>query len=367
MKQKVIIFHSALAPYRIDFFNFMHDNYDLLIYFESDSVNTQRFDQSNLVKSSNFHYKILSCGFNVKSTSFRFGILDKIIKNNPNIIITNEFGFITMVVSLYKLFFFKTFKHYIISDDNIGISKMRTGLRAVFRTKFSSMASGVIYSSDNIGQWNRKHISSKINPLTLPIIHDSSVFRKKLLASHTVAKNNITKYQLIDKKVLLYVGRLISIKNIPLIIEEMAHIEDSVLFIVGRGELLRDLSKQVLKHDLTDKVFFIGFQSGNDLYSWFSIAHILILPSYFEPYGAVVNEALIGGCYVLCSKIAGASNLINDNNGATFDPNDKFEYHNKLKFLLSKVQPILNDTVLLRQSRMPMELIDHLTFLKNQL
>ena len=367
MKQKLLIFHPAIAPYRIDFFNFMHDNYDLLVYFESDSVNSQRFNLDNLIQVSNFQYKILSFGFSIKSTSFKFGILDKIIKNKPNIVITSEFGLITILVSFYKLIFVKTLKHYIICDDNIQISKDRKGLRALFRSVFSAKAKGVLYSSDKIGQWNKKHISSKINPLILPIIHDNTVFRQKLLGSHDVAKNNITKYHLINKKVLVFVGRLIAIKNIPLIIEAMVNIEDSILIIIGRGELQKDLSEQVFKYGLNDKVYFIGFQNGIDLYSWFSISHILILPSYFEPYGAVVNEALLGGCYVLCSEIAGASSLINDKNGAVFNPNDKSEYLQKLKSLLSKVDAISSNIISERESKMPIQLIDQLTLLKQQL
>ena len=367
MKQKAIIFHPAIAPYRIDFFNFMHDNYDLLVYFESDLVNSQQFNLNNLLKLSRFKYKILRLGFNIKSTSFRFGILYKIIKNKPDFVLTSEFGLITILVSFYNLFLVKTLKHYIICDDNIEISKNRSGVRSLFRTIFSINSNGVLYSSNEIGQWNKNHISSKINPLILPIIHDNNIFRQKILESHDVAKNNISKYHLTNKKILLFVGRLISIKNIPLIIEAMVNIEDSILIIIGRGKLQKDLSEQVLKYGLKNKVCFMGFQSGIDLYSWFSISHILILPSYFEPYGAVVNEALLGGCYVLCSNIAGASSLINDNNGATFNPNDKDEYLQKIKLLLSKVHPISNNIVFERQSKMPVELIDELNRLKKQL
>lgn len=37
---------------------------------------------------------------------------------------------------------------------------------------------------------------------------------------------------------------------------------------------------------------------------------IFILPSIYDGWGAVVNEALQAGCYVICSDAAGASDLI---------------------------------------------------------
>lgn len=62
-------------------------------------------------------------------------------------------------------------------------------------------------------------------------------------------------------------------------------------------------------------------KEGDDLYVWYKAADTLVLPSYREPFGAVVNEALLAGCKCVVSKNAGASCLINEGiNGYTFDP-----------------------------------------------
>ena len=39
-------------------------------------------------------------------------------------------------------------------------------------------------------------------------------------------------------------------------------------------------------------------------------ADVLILPSVYDGWGAVVNEALQVGCYVICSDACGASDLM---------------------------------------------------------
>ena len=50
------------------------------------------------------------------------------------------------------------------------------------------------------------------------------------------------------------------------------------------------------------------------------MANFFILPSRYEPFGAVVNEALIYGCPVVASKYIGALDFINSENGIIFDP-----------------------------------------------
>ena len=57
---------------------------------------------------------------------------------------------------------------------------------------------------------------------------------------------------------------------------------------------------------------------------YYALADVLILPSFEEVWGLVVNEALAGGLYVLCSNRAGAAyDVIQEGwNGVLFDPHD---------------------------------------------
>ena len=48
------------------------------------------------------------------------------------------------------------------------------------------------------------------------------------------------------------------------------------------------------------------------------------MPSVFEPFGAVVNEALLCGDYVMLSSIAGSTCLVNESNGEIIDIKDEF-------------------------------------------
>lgn len=71
--------------------------------------------------------------------------------------------------------------------------------------------------------------------------------------------------------------------------------------------------------------------------AWYNIGHLFVLPSIYEPFGAVVNEALAAGCFVLCSVYAGSSTLINENNGILFRPDVPGELSEGLSKLFLKI------------------------------
>lgn len=326
-KKKIIIFHPALAPYRIDFFNKLFQSFDASFYFSLDNLKDQKFNQDQLGKEILFKFNLLTSGFEYNNRSFRYGIY-KIIKNkSPEIILCSEYSQITLSVIIYKYLFNRKLKVYVISDDSIDYSTERKGLRKWIRDIVSHMIDGIIFPSEKVASWYLKNVNSKTKTLELPIVHSNDTFRNKLLLTQNKAELNIQKYNLTGKKVFLFVGRLVKLKNIDFLIEAFAQAErdNKILVIIGGGEEAEPLKEVSTKLKINESCIFLGRLEGDELLAWFNIAQCLVLPSYSEAYGAVVNEALLSGCKVLCSKNAGASVLINNKNGFTFDPRDRLQ------------------------------------------
>jgi hypothetical protein len=208
-KKKLLIFHPALAPYRIDFFNELADNFDASFYFNLTNVADQKFDQVALKAKCNFQCNYLLNGFDFFGRSFRLGIIRIIKMKNPDIVICSEYGFVTWIVFLYKKLFFKRFKIYTISDDSINNSILRKGIRSFVRNMISKNIDGVIFASDEVCEWYKSNITIKTKTFVLPIIHSDVVFRESLKASLPMANENIQKHKLTGKKILLFVGRLV--------------------------------------------------------------------------------------------------------------------------------------------------------------
>jgi len=58
---------------------------------------------------------------------------------------------------------------------------------------------------------------------------------------------------------------------------------------------------------IEDRVVFAGYVARNELAPYYAIADLLVLPSYSEVWGLVVNEAMACGVPVLVSEAVGAS------------------------------------------------------------
>lgn len=118
---------------------------------------------------------------------------------------------------------------------------------------------------------------------------------------------------------ILFVGSL-SYRKSPQVIscslaaclEEKANFLCHVTY-VGDGLCRTDMEKYVAAHHLEKYVTFAGFQPITDVPQWMKKNDILILPSFYDGWGAVVNEALQAGCFVVCSDACGASMLLEDN------------------------------------------------------
>ena len=78
------------------------------------------------------------------------------------------------------------------------------------------------------------------------------------------------------------------------------------LLAVGDGTL-RNQFETLSKAELGERVIFVGFKNQSQLGKYYAMGDILILPSHWETWGLVVNEALQFGLTVITSDKVGLS------------------------------------------------------------
>ncbi|MCU6479908.1 glycosyltransferase family 4 protein [Arthrobacter sp. A2-55] len=122
----------------------------------------------------------------------------------------------------------------------------------------------------------------------------------------------------------LFVGRLISLKNVDLIIKAFARIANArdSLTIVGGGECLNMLENLVRELDLLDRVTFLGPIEYKHLPDELAKHSTLILASSTEVWGLVVNEALATGLHVVVSRNCGVASSVAHMHGVFITEND---------------------------------------------
>ena len=171
----------------------------------------------------------------------------------------------------------------------------------------------------------------------LPIMRDEKKEIPLYKEALVISKQFIEKYKLEGKKVLLYVGRLVGLKNLSRLIAAIGKTKaDFVTVIVGDGEEAEYLKSEAA---LVDKpIIFAGHFENHEIRAWYNVSDVFVLPSVQEAFGAVTNEALIAGNYCLISKVAGSSCLINNLNGKIFNPIDVDEIANLIDNTMEQVK-----------------------------
>lgn len=120
-----------------------------------------------------------------------------------------------------------------------------------------------------------------------------------------------------DATVLLSVGELNENKNHETVIRA---IKDLVVYyiIAGKGDLNEHLQSVIDELGLTEQVKLLGYRT--DVSELYRAADIYVLPSIREGLNVSIMEAMASGLPVVCGRIRGNTDLIDNNGGALFDP-----------------------------------------------
>lgn len=344
MKQKAIVFHPAIAPYRIDFFNSLNDLYEAEFYFEFKNVLEQSFKQQELTGRLHFVPHYLKKGV-LGIKNLRVQIISILRKKRPDVVICSEYNLSTLLILFYKYLFQPSLHVCSICDDSCGTALSEGFVKRNSRKLFVRLLDSIILTNLAVLDWYRAHLKAHARLLYFPIIQEDSLFRALLASSLPISQTLCTQLDLQGKQVLLFVGRLIDIKNLHFLLNAFCQIHTSfpkaVLLFVGEGYEGEALKAKINAWGLTSYVHFVGKHEGVELLAYYNLGQIFILPSYFERFGAVVNEALLAGCYTLCSTAAGAACLIQEGeNGELFDPHSLDDLAEKLQIALSKTEPL---------------------------
>ena len=139
----------------------------------------------------------------------------------------------------------------------------------------------------------------------------------------------------VEQPNLIFIGQLIKRKGLDIAIIALSRLNEFpwYLNIVGDGPERADLEKLAREKGVSERLNFLGALSNNDAITQLFTSDCLILPSRWDGWGAVVNEALVCGVPVVCSDKCGAAGLLdNDYRGHVF----KSESVDGLKEILSQ-------------------------------
>ncbi|WP_289060980.1 glycosyltransferase [uncultured Zobellia sp.] len=332
-KPRALVFFQYLPPWRIDVFNEMATYYNLSIAFTDADSTGFTYDRQGLLNLLNPNIEVffLNKGFKIGKRPVRLEIYGLLKKIQPAIVFSHEYSPTSILVANYKKLKFGNFKYVITTSDNLIMAQEVAGVKSFFRGYVLKRADALVVYSDKVKSWYLEHFP------TLRIEVCPNIQNPKTLLANKPAFIDLCalykqKFKISDEKILLFTGRLEHVKGLDLLLQAFSKSKNKgvKLFLVGEGSEKERLQQQCRELGIESNVVFAGFYSGKELYAWYEMAHGYVLPSRFEPFGAVVNEALVFGCPVLASKYIGATDFLDTSNGILFDPLNMTDFTQKL-------------------------------------
>jgi glycosyltransferase involved in cell wall biosynthesis len=155
------------------------------------------------------------------------------------------------------------------------------------------------------------------------------------------SESNVRRKYSIEGPMLLFVGRMITQKGIPYLIDAMPAVlekhPDTKLLLVGRGNALESLKKKVKTAGLERSVLFSGYMTEEMLKEAYGTCDMFVLPSVWEVLPIAILEAMSSSRPVVCTSAGGDAELVEDGlNGFVVPMRDP-------KALADKINELLDD------------------------
>lgn len=258
----------------------------------------------------------------------KFSFLKKVLSKYDCIIMNGYVSIEFYILFILNLFYKKPIG--IDSDTQYTRPKSRIKYfikKSILKTIFSNknlygLAGGTQTHFDLFTKYGMK----KDRVLLMPMMIDNDKFRDENYLNKPYSQFSF-----------LYVGRLVECKNLDVMFKassKLSKANNNVKLNIVGGGILEDYYKEKYSNG---NIIFKGKKFGNDLYNEYKNANAFILPSSYEPWGLVVNEAMSAGLPVIVSNEVGAKyDLVdNKNTGFVFNYNSEDELYKYMCNIIS--------------------------------
>ncbi|MCE7039689.1 glycosyltransferase family 4 protein [Dyadobacter sp. CY312] len=325
--------HEKLAEKEIDFFVLQ------LAYSER-----SRLALKTDLSVHKYPYKVLFPDKAIEDISLLgkvFKVLTEVKNYKPDIIYLN--GYYDLAYWFVLLYCKLTRTRLIIDFESNEISRQRVPWKEFLKKIFLSGCDGLVCLGTKAAEYARK---LGVEPAKILSVKNVGVDNDALLEIYK------KEFQLRNQRKLemglptfnfVYAGRFVQRKNLDELISAFdtaqkttKHGSEWGLILSGEGE-----EKPLLVNKISvlnnSSIFFMEPCEWYEVPIRYTLGDVAVLPSLFEPFGFVTNEALVYSMPVLVSERCGSAEdlVIDDYNGFKFNPYDKNDLLNKLIVIMN--------------------------------
>ena len=331
MRRRLVILTEIISPYRIPLFNALarHAEVDLHVIFLAETDPTLR--QWHVYKDEiQFSYQVLRSWrrrIGKYNLLLNRGVALALVTSAPDVILCGGYNYIASWQALvwardHKIPFF------LWSESNAKDLRSGHALVEFLKSEFLRRCSGFVVPGKAAQEYLCAEKETKEDTIfTAPNAVDNDLFAAAAAAARKNADTHRRELDL-PRHYFLFTGRLVQEKGVFELLSAYAKLDESIrqqlgLVFVGDGVCRRQLEQRASAIS-PGVIRFAGFAQREQLAIYYALAEVMILPTYADTWGLVVNEAMACGLPVILSRAAGcAAELVRENwNGWLVQPRD---------------------------------------------
>ena len=331
MKKKVFLLHNIISPYRLPLFEKLSEEFDLDVKF-CKIISRDRLWCTKL-KGYSFKNEILE-NISIGRIMINYSLPFKLIFNRYDAYImgggdeTIFSGFVVLLIS--KLFK----KPFIVWSGDIGVYNKYyrdTIIGRIIKGFYHYYLKLLYRYADSFIAYGEDAKDFLVNRA----IPEQKIFIGTQVISGELKRVKILKkdFGFQNKKIILFLSYFYKRKGGDVLIKAFKKMnrKDAILIMAGAGEEednLKFLTEGV------ENIYFPGYVSGKEKAKYLSIADIFVLPTSWDPWGLVINEAMMSGLPVITTENAGCSKELIDGNGFVVKADDEVGLRSAIEKLL---------------------------------
>ena len=320
MKRRLVILTEIISPYRIPLFNALarHTGVDLHVIFLAETDPGLR--QWRVYKDEiRFSYEVLpSSRMSVagRSVLINRGVGRALATAAPDAILCGGYNY---VASWQALAWARrrAVPFLLWSESHVHENRKIRPLVEFLKDEFLRRCDGFVVPGVMAREYLHAHKVKDDGIFTAPNAVDNEMFA----TAAKQARGNAVALRAelgLPERYFLFAGRLVQAKGVFELLAAYAKLKEETrqqvgLVFAGDGVARTELEAQAASIS-PGVVRFAGFAHREQLAAYYAFAEMLVLPTYSDTWGLVVNEAIACGLPVILSDAAGcAADLVTEN------------------------------------------------------
>lgn len=332
---KIFILTTVMAPYRIDVFNELGKECDLVVCFEQKKDNERN---DSWYKDNIKNFKLIKAkGWEKSINHVKFYTIQYLKQEKPDLVIFYEYSTKTAML-LMQYCITKKIK-YLINCDGAFVDT-KSNIKKYIKSHYIKNAVGCLANGKSAKKYFMYYGAKEKNIFfhKFSTLHKSDILEKPLKKDEKMRLREELKLCQ-TKRIFICVGNYIERKGYDLIIKAANELkEENIEFInIGWGNKKEEYQKLIEEYGLKN-ISLEDFKDKENLKKYYDSADVCLFPTREDIWGLVVNEAMARGLPVITTDRcnAGLELIENKKNGEIVKTDSYEELTNAIKKYLNK-------------------------------